>query len=367
MRVDRNFICGNIEVLEIRGNTVTLANELRDTWEERDWFYWAFRVTGAAGKTVTFQFPHKNRVGYWGAAVSTDLYSWEWTGNRKLWTAEDGTPYEAFTYTFGADEDEVYFCYNMLYTPERFARFCAKNSLKIEELCISNKGRSVPMVRVGAGEKRILLSSRHHCCESTGTYVMDSVLQSLIDAPLEGYEIVCVPFVDYDGVVDGDQGKHRLPHDHNRDYPLDGSPSLYNTCAAIRRFADTHPVSCAFDFHSPKHCGDINDKVHIPYSYESEAPRLDRFSEIFQSKITPDAIAYDRTNNWPAGLGWNKTTNATFIRYMINRPSHPFSFTLETPYFGEADGSVVVNRNTMYAFGQCFAAALRDFLKETER
>ena len=97
MKIDKNFVSGNIEVLDINDNVVTVERELRDTWEERDWFYWAFRVTGAAGKTVTFQFPHKNRVGYWGAAVSTDLYSWEWTGNRKLWTAEDGTPYEAFT------------------------------------------------------------------------------------------------------------------------------------------------------------------------------------------------------------------------------------------------------------------------------
>ena len=179
MKIDKNFVSGNIEVLSIDGNTVTLANELRDTWEERDWFYWAFRVTGAEGQTVTFQFPHVNRVGYWGAAVSTDLDSWEWTGNRKTWEAEDGTPYEAFTYTFGADEHEVYFCYNMLYTPARFESFCAKNGLNIEELCLSNKGRSVPYVRFGAGEKKILLTSRHHACESTGTYVMESVLESL--------------------------------------------------------------------------------------------------------------------------------------------------------------------------------------------
>ena len=120
MTIDKNFVSGNIEVLDIQGDTVTLANELRDIWEERDWFYWAFRVTGAAGRTVTFQFPHVNRVGYWGAAVSTDLYSWEWTGGRRAWTAEDGTVYEAFSYTFGPEENEGYFCYNMLYTPARF-------------------------------------------------------------------------------------------------------------------------------------------------------------------------------------------------------------------------------------------------------
>ena len=367
MKIDKNFVSGNIEVLDISDNIVTVERELRDTWEERDWFYWAFRVTGAAGQTVTFQFPHKDRVGYWGAAVSSDLYSWQWTGGRKLWTAEDGTPYESFTYTFGPEENEVYFAHNMVYTPDRFVSFCERNGLKIEELCISNKGRSVPMVQFGEGEKVILLTSRHHCCESTGTHVMESVLQSLIDQPLDGYRVICVPFVDYDGVVDGDQGKHRNPWDHNRDYFRDGSPSRYTTCAAIGKLILENTIAYAFDFHSPKHCGGINDKVHIPYSFEEEAPRLDRFSEIFQSKITPDAIAYDKTNNWPAGLGWNKPTNATFVRYAIKSSSHPFSFTLETPYFGEEDGSVVVNRDTMYAFGQCFAAALREFIKETEQ
>jgi len=55
MKIDKNFVGGNIEVLDVQGDTVTLANELRDTRLDRDWFYWAFRVRGAQGKTVTFQ------------------------------------------------------------------------------------------------------------------------------------------------------------------------------------------------------------------------------------------------------------------------------------------------------------------------
>ena len=44
---------------------------------------------------------------------------------------------------------------------------------------------------------------------------------------------VCVPFVDYDGVVDGDQGKYRLPRDHECDYGRD-VPPIYPETAAIR-------------------------------------------------------------------------------------------------------------------------------------
>ena len=363
MKIDKEIVGGNIEVLEIDGDRVSLANELRDTRLDRDWFYWAFRVTGAAGRTVTFEFPHKNRVGYWGAAVSRDQIHWSWTGNRKISALEDGTPLESFTYTFGAEENEVYFAHNMVYVPARFEQFCAKNGLSIEELCLSNKGRSVPFARFGKGEKKILLTSRHHACESTGTHVMEAVLQSFIDEPLEGYEIVCIPFVDYDGVVDGDQGKHRLPHDHARDYPHDGSESLYATCGAIRRLVDATAFRFAFDFHSPKHLGGIHDKVHIVYNTDEDQPRIQRFSKILQSKITKESIAYDPVNDWPANTEWNQSTNPAIAKYMARKPETYISFAMETPYFGEADGSVVVTTDSMRELGRCFAETLREYMK----
>ncbi len=366
MKVDKNFVSGNIEVLDIQGDTVTLANELRDTRLDRDWFYWAFRARGAEGRTVTFQFPHIKRVGYWGAAVSSDLISWKWTGGRKEWTAEDGTPYEAFTYTFGAEEDEVFFCYNLLYTPARFEMFCERNGLKVEPLCISNKGRSVPCVRFGKGEKKILITSRHHSCESTGTYVMEAILRSLLKEPLEGYELLCVPFVDIDGVMEGDQGKHRLPHDHWIDYPCDGD-SLYNSCTALRQFIDNNDVAYLFDIHAPKHFGDINDKVHIPYNVAEETPRLDLFSKIFQSKILPCSIPFDPKNNISPDDGWNKTSMPTLPRYATVKPASRLSFCCEVPYFGEGDGSVVVTEETLRSFGEAFADALREYDKTAPR
>ncbi len=364
MKIDKEIIGGNIEVLEIDGDRVRVERELRDTRLDRDWFYWSFRVTGAAGRTVTFEFPHKSRVGYRGAAVSHDQIHWSWTGSRKVTVLEDESRIESFTYTFGEDENKVYFAHDMVYVPARFEMFCAANGLEIEELCLSNKGRSVPFVRFGSGDKKILLTSRHHACESTGTHVLESVFKSFIDEPLEGCEIVCVPFVDYDGVVDGDQGKHRLPHDHNRDYPRDGGESLYNTCAAIRRFADNNPVLFAFDFHSPMHLGKINDKVSIVYNMEEDLPRFLRFTKILKSKITDGSIPYDPINDVPPNTGWNQDTNETFARYIARKPENHLAFTLETPYFGEKDGSAVVNEDTLRELGKCFANAVREYIKE---
>ena len=364
MNIDKNIVSGNIEVLEINDNLVRVERELRDTRPDRDWFYWAFKVTGAAGKTVTFEFPHKNRVGYWGAAVSHDQIHWRWTGSRKVNIVDGKTSSESFTYTFDENENEVYFAHNMVYVPTRFETFCTENGLNVEELCISNKGRSVPFVRFGAGDKKILLTSRHHACESTGTHVMESVFKSFIDNPIEGYEIICVPFVDYDGVVDGDQGKHRLPHDHNRDYPRGKKESLYSTCEEIRRFVDANSIYFAFDFHSPMHLGKINDKVSIVYNFEDKAHYIHRFSEIFKGKITDESIPYDPANDVPPNTGWNIDTNEDFARYAARKPENHLAFTMETPYFGESDKSAVINEYTMHELGKCFASAVREYIKE---
>lgn len=50
MTIHNNFIGGNIKVGEINGDSVTLANEFRDTTEP--WFYRAFCVEGAQNRTL---------------------------------------------------------------------------------------------------------------------------------------------------------------------------------------------------------------------------------------------------------------------------------------------------------------------------
>ena len=101
INVDANFIGGNIKVKEISGDTVYLENELRDT--NIDWFYWAFCVEGANGLTLTFKM-QPTRLGYWGPAISHDLENWTWLDSL------DG---DSFTYTFGKNEEKVYFAHHI--------------------------------------------------------------------------------------------------------------------------------------------------------------------------------------------------------------------------------------------------------------
>src|SRR6187431_1858647 len=69
LKIDASFPGGNITVDRIEGDAILLRPDLRDT--NGDWFYWAFRVTGAAGRTLAFTFS-SDRYSARGPAISTD-------------------------------------------------------------------------------------------------------------------------------------------------------------------------------------------------------------------------------------------------------------------------------------------------------
>jgi hypothetical protein len=66
--------------------------------------------------------------------------------------------------------------------------------------------------------------------------------------------------VDKDGVEAGDQGKNRMPHDHNRDY---GDNPIYPEIQAISDIAHKYKIHFAIDFHCPALRGDIHKAMHF--------------------------------------------------------------------------------------------------------
>lgn len=362
MKIHGNFVGGNIRVLKQEGNVIYVDNNLRDT--TCDWFYWAFCVEGAAGKTLAFQF-RDTRLGYWGPAVSHDLYHWEWL------CVKDG---DSFTYNFGETEDKVYFAHHMLYHPVRFETFATAHGLEIKTLAISEKGREIPYVEwdrqpIAAKKgdipvkefdtRKILLTARHHACESTGNYILEGILDELTKKPMEGYSVMCVPFVDYDGVVDGDQGKNRYPHDHNRDYEAD-KPAIYASVAAIRKYIAEENVVFGFDFHAPFHSGGVRDTCFIVQKSKKDLKKLNRFGELFQANITPEAFQYMHANDYPPDFGWNKSGAPTFAACVMEKESAELAFTLETTYFGTQNNVFAAEK--VIETGRCFARALRKYI-----
>ena len=183
LKVDCRFPGGNIIVDRIDGDTVHIRQDLRDTkgW----WFWWNFRVQGAAGRALRFQFDGQNPIGVLGPAVSHDRgVTWSWLGAESMTEA-------SFSYAFAADASDVRFAFAMPYQRSHFDKFIRANetavqsgTLLIKTLCKTRKGRDVPVVKVhqpaGESKYRVLLTARHHACESMASYSCEGFLQALL-------------------------------------------------------------------------------------------------------------------------------------------------------------------------------------------
>ena len=349
MRIHRDFVGGNIKVIKEENNEIFLENELRDT--DNDWFYWAFCVEGAAGMELTFHM-QKNRIGYWGPAVSHDCENWKWHGQREG---------DSFTYKFGQDENKVFFAHHMLYPQKRFYELAEHLGFRVKELCKSLKGRSVPFIEFGEGSRTMILTARHHACESTGSYVLEGVLEEFVKNPLADTRVMCVPFVDMDGVLDGDQGKGRSPHDHNRDY-ID--EPLYPETAAIMKYANENGANYVFDFHSPWHWGGQNDRIFVVRKSAERADDYDLFGTILGKECGENSMKYSMEFDQHFGVEWNKG-GPCFTVEMMKHPRCEMSLTLESTYFGVPDDSVSVEK--LINLGRAFSRTAKKYDEEKHK
>ena len=170
--------------------------------------------------------------------------------------------------------------------------------------------------------------------------------------------ILCVPFVDYDGVVDGDQGKSRYPHDHNRDYIE--SP-IYPEVIAIKEYTEKYGCNYGFDFHSPWHKGGENDNVFIVRNSVEKEGRFVRFADVFESERTERSMSYKKSNDHPPLTGWNQPS-PSFACTMCERPECDIAITLESAYFGTADNKVSSDR--LIELGKAFAKAILRYINQ---
>lgn len=354
MIISKDFPGGNIEVISISENEVIVERELRDTSE--DWFYWAFCVEDACplGKethTVRFSFAGEQRVGKFGAAVSHDLIHWDWTNTR------DGN---SFSYTFKAAE-KVYFAFCFIYSDEMFRMFARENHIEVETFCMSRKARKVPCFRIGDGEKFVVFTSRHHACESPGTFLMQGIAQACLEAPVKGYTFLFIPFMDYDGVMDGDQGKKRKPHDHNMDYG--DAAAIYPETDTLCKLADTGKVWAYFDLHAPWIEGHEHDTHYFLKGPDN--PSLNQFLTILYEVSSEDknSFAYERRWDFKYDVEWNRASAPTARNYFLPRVKSGIAMTSETSYAGLEDNRFTAER--VYALGGHFYRALASsILKE---
>lgn len=360
MQITRNVEGPNIRVMRIEENDIWLEPELRDIQSGHWWFFWHFAVEGAQGKTLRFHLGEHPEVGYFGAAVRRPGENWRWGGTP----IED---YRGFVYTFGKNESFVEFCHDFRYDYFRWENFIKEQGLEscVRPLAVTKKGRNIPLLTLGQGKKAILLTSRHHACESTGTWVVEGFIREYLKNPLPDTRLLAVPFVDLDGVMDGDQGKLRAPHDHNRDYLPE---PIYPSIRGIKKLLAEEKPAFFFDCHSSWHFGDTNDQFYIDLrAIDRECPFRQKFREYLEEADWDNLSAAHYRRRYDEMLLEKEGTDGSFLYdsaegYVSRLPDTKFTATLEMCYFGKP--SHAITWEGMIHTGGSVAKALRRILDE---
>lgn len=367
--IDCDFPGGNIVVERVEGDDVYLHQDPRDT--DGFWFYWYFRVREAAGRTLTFRFTKGNVLGVLGPAVSVDRgNTWRWLGAESMKGA-------AFTYTFPEDAVEVRFCLAMPYQEADLRAFLDRHAenahLKVELHARSRKGRDVCRLRLGnldgSAEHRVAVACRHHSCEMMASWALEGLMDEVLADTADGrwlrkhVEFLIVPFMDTDGVEDGDQGKNRRPHDHNRDYL---GESIYPEVAAWRAHVPVWSegrLKMAIDLHCPWIRGGMNEQLFFVGGPSEEIwAATRRFSRILQ-EVRTGPIPHEGKHDLPHGQSWNTLAEPrSHSRWAALLPGIEVATTIELPYARAGGRAVTVE--SARALGSDLARAIRRYLAE---
>ncbi len=371
IKIDAQIPGGNIIVKAIDGNQVLLNRDMRDT--QGNWIYWKFRAVFPSAEEYTFRFDD----GYYclssrGPAVSLDKgKSWGWGCTRFHLSGTEATQLyarntEAFSFTADYAGQEVWFCQCIPYMESNLNEFLATEAARPIvrlELCKSRKGRSVELLHLGNGPRKVFLSSRHHCQESMATYALEGILSEVATHPQEYSEFTfwAVPFVDKDGVEEGDQGKNRMPHDHARDY---GPDAIYPEVRAIMELIHREKPLLVFDMHCPWVRN--GDSEHVYFVGQADArlqAGIDRFSAIIAREAPPD-FPTDPRDNIPFGQSWNTSHNyeqgSPIVPWCASLPWQPSAQSIEIPFANTHD--VTVTADAARHLGNALARSIKKYL-----
>ena len=340
LTIDADFPGGNIIVEEIAGDTVVLRQDPRDTpvW----WFNWRFRVRGAAGRTLRFTFTDGDVFGARGPCVSLDGRKWRWLGRGIL--ADHG-----FTFAMPPNRDEVYFSFCLPYQESHLRAYLAAHPrVRADMLSTTEAGRTLEHLALASarGRGKVLFTARHHACESMANYVIEGLFDAWQDrSPEAGFlrnalDFHAIPFMDKDGVEAGDQGKNRLPHDHNRDYSA--SPR-YAAVRALPAAVDSWraPLLLHLDLHCPWIRGEWNEEIFAVGADGTPADALAHFLTLLQTRSAGDPLPFTAAHYLPFGQEWNVESH-TSTDFFSRHPQHPLAFNIEFPY-AQAGGQTVTS------------------------
>ncbi|MBI5832320.1 MAG: peptidase M14 [Armatimonadetes bacterium] len=366
LAIDADFPGGNIVVEQTTETTARVRQDLRDT--TTDWFYWAFRLRDAQGRDVHITFTGSNPLAGRGPAVSDDAgATWRWLGAE----AVNG---QSFRYHV-PDSPDVRFAMHIPYLQADWQAFVAGRSGRpgwvVETLCRSEHDRPVERLRLGrldgTAPHRLLFTARHHCCEAMASYMLEGVVDGLLASPwcALNVEAMVVPFVDKDGVEQGDQGKNRRPRDHNRDYDERARYAAVKSLMAEVPAWSAGRLRLALDLHCPWIRGEWNEHPYFVGGPEQDNWRRALALAAQLEGTDHGPLPYSAARNLPYGTAWNTDANTTdgrsFARWAASLSDTVTATALEFPY-AVVDGQEVTPDKAR-AFGRGLARAIERWLQ----
>lgn len=307
-----------------------------------------------------------------GISVSLDGGdSWHWEQPEAFRTSN-------FTYHFKSNE-EVRFSMAIPYTQLNWEQFIEPYkedpSLHLSSLTKTKKGREAEMVLIqhpqNKSKAKLLFTARHHACEMMANYVMEGIFSYVMQDTWmkENFEFMFIPFIDKDGVEDGDQGKNRKPRDHNRDY---SGESVHETTAAVREVVPAwseHKLKVVMDLHCPWIHSGQNDSIFLVgiEDKQLEAKQLhlsDLIKKHNKSELVydPKSFCFYGSKPWTVAsdikLGLKSTTWAAQLEGV------DLAVSLEFPY--GVHGKQLITAENARAFGRDVAAAIKEYLEELD-
>ncbi len=367
--IDCHFPGGNIDIDRITEDSVWLKPDVRDT--EGSWFYYNFKVKNANNQRLTFVFNRKNIFSADGSAYTKDQgETWHWLGGQNVTE-------NSFQFDFNKDDSCIQFCTAIPYTEKDFDAFIKRNFsefMVVSDLCTTRYGRSVERLMLAnpieEARYKVLLTARHHACEMMASYVLEGIIDAVLNDDEFQYlrmnvDFMVVPFMDKDGVETGDQGKNRTPRDHNRDY---SGMSIYQTTMALR---DQVPdwsegrLKIALDIHCPYIKGEWNEQIYLVGAADKENATQEKvFCEILENSVRGELPYHVETGYLGHGKAWNTGGNtmkgSSFKNWAVSVPGMAMATTMEFPYSRVQNKTVT--RENARAFGVDIARAMQTYL-----
>ena len=335
LSIDAAFDGGNIDVVEIRGDTVDLAIRHDRYSAFHQWFF--FRLVGAGPGPTHLRIVNAGGAAFPGGwhdykvRASIDRATWRMIPTRYA----DGV----LAFEWQGIGDLAWFAYFVPYSMERHhalvARIAAHPGVTYRALGRSLDGQLIDALRIGVGRKPVWLIARQHPGEPMTEWWMEGALDWLMskrpdarrDALLAAATIHIVPNMNPDGTRRGHLRTNAAGVNLNREWQapsLERSPEVL----CVRAAMDATGVAFAMDVHGDE---------AIPACFLVGFEGVPSFTEVRGGLFTTFARRLaDHTADFQTERGYGTTApgkaNLAIATNQIAERFRAVSMTLEMPF-----------------------------------